>query len=522
MIYSRLVRVSGWLFGVSLVGLYSTSALAQESAIEDEFSVQRFDPAPGPRNFFSTRGARTDGQMAWSAGLFANYAYKPFVVRSCISETNCDDPNALLDQDLSVVENLITADLLASLTPIPRLQLGLRIPITWVDGQGLTEEGTAQLPDGLSAVGLGDVMLEAKFRALGEVNDPYVLGAAAFVTGPFGTLTSEGNYIGDPTPTAGLRAIFDGQRGPLSFGANVTGAFRGEGRVGSTEVGPVEFRYNVAAGYAAGPMVRFVAEGFGSTKFSSQNGTNTLELLGGAQITPYGTPFVISAGVGAGVIEGVGVPTVRGVLGFTYVGEQRDRDADSLRDDVDQCPTVAEDRDNFEDADGCPELDNDGDELQDSADKCPLQAEDSDGFEDLDGCPDRDDDKDGFVDESDACPRQAETKNGFKDEDGCADEPDTDGDGVTDTKDQCKAEPEDTDGFNDTDGCPDPDNDQDGIPDNQDECIDEAESKDGVQDEDGCPEQTEGAAPGAGAPAAPGTPTPAPAAPAPAAPAPKR
>ncbi len=35
--------------------------------------------------------------------------------------------------------------------------------------------------------------------------------------------------------------------------------------------------------------------------------------------------------------------------------ESRDRDEDQLADNADQCPTVAEDRDGTEDADGCPE-----------------------------------------------------------------------------------------------------------------------------------------------------------------------
>ena len=42
---------------------------ARAQATDGEFSVQRFDPAPGPRNYFTTRGVRTDGEMAWSAGL---------------------------------------------------------------------------------------------------------------------------------------------------------------------------------------------------------------------------------------------------------------------------------------------------------------------------------------------------------------------------------------------------------------------------------------------------------------------
>lgn len=65
--------------------------------------------------------------------------------------------------------------------------------------------------------------------------------------------------------------------------------------------------------------------------------------------------------------------------------------------------------------------DRDGDGIPDDADKCPDQAEDKDGFEDADGCPDPDNDKDGIPDTADACPNEPETINGYKDEDGCPD-----------------------------------------------------------------------------------------------------
>jgi outer membrane protein OmpA-like peptidoglycan-associated protein len=66
-------------------------------------------------------------------------------------------------------------------------------------------------------------------------------------------------------------------------------------------------------------------------------------------------------------------------------------------------------------------LDRDGDGIPDDIDKCPDKPEDKDGFEDEDGCPDPDNDQDGIPDVSDACPNEPETVNGFQDEDGCPD-----------------------------------------------------------------------------------------------------
>ena len=168
-------------------------------------------------------------------------------------------------------------------------------------------------------------------------------------------------------------------------------------------------------------------------------------------------------------------------LTFSLWGESSDRDGDGIPNKVDKCPDVPEDKDGFEDEDGCPDEDNDGDGIKDINDKCPNDAEDFDGFEDEDGCPDPDNDQDGVLDVDDKCPNLA----GPAEHSGC---PDRDGDGVYDNVDKCPDEPEDIDGFEDEDGCPDPDNDGDGILDADDKCPDQAETYNGFEDEDGCPD----------------------------------
>ena len=99
-----------------------------------------------------------------------------------------------------------------------------------------------------------------------------------------------------------------------------------------------------------------------------------------------------------------------------------DPDHDGIRGAADKCPNDPEDKDGFQDEDGCPDLDNDGDGIPDAKDKCPNEPEDKDGFQDEDGCPDLDNDGDGIPDAQDKCPNEPETKNGYQDEDGCPDE----------------------------------------------------------------------------------------------------
>jgi outer membrane protein OmpA-like peptidoglycan-associated protein len=131
-----------------------------------------------------------------------------------------------------------------------------------------------------------------------------------------------------------------------------------------------------------------------------------------------------------------------------------DRDHDGILDNVDRCPDTPEDKDGFQDTDGCPDLDNDADGIPDVADKCPNVPEDRDGFEDQDGCPELDNDKDGILDRVDKCPNEPEDNDGWDSLDGCPD-PDNDADGILDVNDLCPFEPETVNGYADNDGCPD-------------------------------------------------------------------
>jgi OmpA-OmpF porin, OOP family len=90
-----------------------------------------------------------------------------------------------------------------------------------------------------------------------------------------------------------------------------------------------------------------------------------------------------------------------------------DTDGDGICDNEDACPREAEDKDGFQDADGCPDPDNDNDGIPDKTDKCPNEPEDKDGFQDADGCPDPDNDGDKVLDVKDKCPNEyAETEDG--------------------------------------------------------------------------------------------------------------
>ncbi|MEZ4466917.1 MAG: OmpA family protein [bacterium] len=307
----------------------------------------------------------------------------------------------------------------------------------------------------------------------------------------------EGDEFHDDAPVFGVRAGFN-----------------------FTRVFGLELRYSGVSTTAHVPG----ADGLTTTeedRFISQLGLGAVLNLNDAVVNPY-----LSAGAGMVLVEetyfganvGLGVrwhitdmfitqADVRGwfspdapandeyahfqaTLGFgVQIGGDFDMDKDGVENTADGCPTQAEDKDGFEDTDGCPDDDNDKDEIKDADDKCPNEAEDKDGDRDEDGCPDVDDDGDGVDNKTDKCIDKAEDKDGFEDEDGCPDL-DNDQDGIPDLVDQCPDIAEDFNGYEDEDGCPeaDRDRDRDGILDSVDRCPDDPEDKDGFEDEDGCPE----------------------------------
>ncbi len=201
--------------------------------------------------------------------------------------------------------------------------------------------------------------------------------------------------------------------------------------------------------------------------------------------------------------DGDGVPDIDDkcpdVPGLPQFQGCPDTDGDGIPDNEDDCPTQPGPKETH----GCPvSKDSDGDGIPDDIDRCPLDPEDKDGFQDEDGCPDPDNDNDGIVDKMDACPNNPgpienrgcpildRDGDGVPDsEDRCPDVPgpkefagcpDTDKDGIPDIDDKCPLVP----GPKENQGCPDTDRDGDGIPDRLDKCPDQFGPP-----PDGCPKK---------------------------------
>jgi hypothetical protein len=346
-------------------------------------------------------------------------------------------------------------------------------------------------PDGLQASGVGDLRVEFKARLYDTTRNRHRirLAAAPVLTIPT-SYGSEGNkFMGDNLPT--FRAYGSAQwthpNRKISAAANLGFLFRKPREVYKTELGQ-QLLYGAAGAYKINNSVSVIGEMFGRGELASLSDASSLEVGAGVRVRATRS-FLVLAGAGGGLVKGIGSPQLRVFASLGWAPDFRDADGDGISNMKDGCPEDAEDKDGFEDNDGCPEDDNDGDRRVDSQDKCPNKAEDFDGFQDDDGCPEPDNDNDGFLDADDRCPTQAEDKIKPFDKDGCPiSASDVDDDGITDDKDKCIEDMEDFDDFEDWDGCPEDDNDKDGIADEDDRCPVCAEDNDGHEDDDGCPE----------------------------------
>ena len=406
----------------------ATPALAQDPGV----AAERFQAAIGPGNLVTVETARVPADFSYSLGLVLDYARQPLRLRHCLPGS-CSAPGATIDH-LDVVRDLATASILAALTPVSRLQIGLRIPVQYIAGEGVVTDPSSAgyggpQPGGIRGFAMGDPTLEAKVRAIGAVGDPITVGAALSASAPLGHATAPGLYAGYRSPVVDARAILDLDLRRFFAAVNVGAAFKSAAQLGTLDLGS-ELRFGAGAGFRITPLVQVLAEGFGSTNFTTASGSNAAEVDAAVRLLPAGAPLVLTLGGGAGLNSGVGAPAFRLFLGAGVFLEKKtdpndpDFDKDGIPNAEDQCPLEGGDvvrvRGRFY---GCPKRDSDGDGVPDHLDACPdLPGVPTDDPK-TNGCPSNDRDHDGIPNDLDKCPDEPETYNGFQDADGCPDSP---------------------------------------------------------------------------------------------------
>jgi MYXO-CTERM domain-containing protein len=383
-------------------------APAAAQASGPSLDVQRFDPVAQSRGFTLVRDAAQPDGLEVGSFLAINYGLRPLEI---------GDP-ADYRRTEGVIDHLVGFDLGVSVAFNEWLQLGVQVPFLQI--QGGSDEGdaiAAAFGHSGGVASAGDITLSAGIAPLRQGdNAPLSMSLSPRLVLPTG---SGSQFVGSNAYGLGLDVAFSGRwkhfhvAGTVGFQVNTRGANLSNLRADD------ELRWGLGLGvpllsdqleiqleWVGGTVIDPVAlADVGRKAFDPV--LTPAELNLGALVNPNAGPVWFKIGVGRGIGPGFGNPDLRvfGVVGFD-VGcdcapggepevqivekmiEDPDPDRDEVKGDKDQCPHEPEDRDGFEDDDGCPEWDNDQDTVHDACDACPTTKEVLNGVDDADGCPD--------------------------------------------------------------------------------------------------------------------------------------
>lgn len=464
-------RIARW-FGLGTVAVAATASTQAQAAdaTAPKVDVQQFHPTADLSGSLMTSGSSTLSSGGYTFAIWGNYSHNPLVVVS--------GGDILYPLQSSV----LGVDLAGAVSLLDGMQVEVNVPATAF--QVVATDTPFSFNPASSA--LSDISLGLKWRLVDGQKSPFGLALAPQVFIPSGSPES---YTGGLMSFSGSVLLDTKLKNGAWIGANLGYRYRSDAQSLANLTVDDELVYRLGASIPAGPGT-ITADLFGRVGVQAVAGGDVaevpLELMVGLA-RPVSKNLTLNLGLSTGLVAGYGTPDYRIAAGLSWGVRSNDRDEDGLADSIDQCPNEPEDKDSFQDSDGCPDPDNDGDGILDINDRCPNVAEDKDGFQDNDGCVDPDNDGDGLGDLQDRCPNDPEDRDGFEDSEGCPD-PDNDHDGLPDANDRCPNEPEDQDGFQDNDGCPDPDNDGDGLADLSDRCPNDPETLNSFEDEDGCPD----------------------------------
>jgi len=473
--FRRLPRGRFFLPCLSALALAATSSSAHADPLPS-LDLRSFRPSTDPRGQLVVEPVRGGdrGEMAFFA--YSEAAYRPISLFSQNGNGTTRPMNVQLVGHLG-----------ASLGVGTRSQVGVVMPVAFALGGDSLPGAVASSPRTPRAA-VGDLGFTWKSTLRDNTAGGFGLALLGDVTLPTG---SKDAFVGEKGATVAVRALAEynvligGLQAQLGYGvrtAPVTwpasygptygdwvpfrvGAWFSPKILGIDSKNRQRWELGLRGFVPAGPVAPFGLGREGAHALSSL----ALGASDRIALDARGDLSVL-AGAEVGLAQGAGTPAFRGILGFVYAPQETDADHDGVDDESDLCRDVPEDRDGYEDSDGCPDIDDDDDGIPDTEDACPREPGMHNKNATLNGCGGKDSDGDGIPDRLDACPFSAGPKDGDPTCNGCADDVDSDHDGVYDEDDRCKNEPEDHDGFEDDDGCPDPDNDRDGILDVQDAC----------------------------------------------------
>ena len=368
--------------------------------------INHFEAAAGPHNYVVTNHPAVLPHLTPSAWLLLSYAHDPLVFRDA-------DGNEVQ----KIIEHQINGELAAALGLFDRFEIGIVAPALFVTGPGFDNNGLSEFTTGDLRV-MGKALLTpwndgvvASFRVQSDLIPIAQLNRNA------GALAGEKIPNVTPAFSVGFNSTH------FRLGVDLGMLIRAPNAIDELTIGS-QFTYGAGAEITILPQTLLFTTDLGGrispTFLGSSQDEYPLEV--NAALKFFTGPIVMMLGAGTGLIPDYGAPDVRAFAAVGFYQRDDDRDDDGIKDVDDECPDVPEDKDQFEDEDGCPDPDNDNDGILDPDDQCPEVPEDIDRWQDQDGCPEDDNDGDGILDAADECPNDPEVKNGFEDEDGCPDE----------------------------------------------------------------------------------------------------
>ncbi|MEL6344943.1 MAG: OmpA family protein, partial [Myxococcota bacterium] len=205
-----------------------------------------------------------------------------------------------------------------------------------------------------AGTGLGDVALDVKGTVLRADQFPVALALGGRLNVP--TATSDAPIASDGA-SGDLQLIASQRYGALTVAANLGSRFVPETILDNVDWND-QFFYRAGAGYE---IIEDVGASFdlaGQLVYGEpirNNAASPAEFLIGGWVRLF-EDYMLRAGAGSGLNQGVGAPDARVILAVSYEPAKiTDRDLDGIVDKDDACPDTPEDIDQYSDADGCPD-----------------------------------------------------------------------------------------------------------------------------------------------------------------------
>jgi len=397
------MRRTPWLLAAVVV---LRAAPARADDIGGDIPLDGFRPALDARGFVTVDGGEVLAPGEPSFGLVTTWSRG-------LLELGGDGASYRVD-------DVVSPTLVAAIgVPTPWRGLGLELAGALPFGVISADRGPDRVgEDGdLAAQGVGDLGLHLKVRVLER--ERWAIAAVLGATLPTAAARS---WLGSGGAAGGGRAIVEWRRDRWRLAGNAGLRVRAGGDVVFTDEMPGAALPSTGATLAMGPAIpagaavswalspgRFEVIGELGGQLPLSGDYRPIEAAVALRVRlAEASHFTLGAGTGLG--GAAGSPDARAFAAIVFEPRQArvervvvadpppspeaprpgDRDDDTIVDTLDACPDDAEDLDEHDDGDGCPDVDDDGDGILDFEDLCQHEPEDQDGDRDDDGCPDRD------------------------------------------------------------------------------------------------------------------------------------